>query len=455
MKMKTTITKQFNGLRALFSVLAVIMVLTMVNINSAYAQNAEPNPSPEASPSPSSDPTPPKRVRKHKDKDLEDLRSKITDVFETVEDASNTIAPNDVNGKKRMKEAKAKLAAFTLDDLDQLRDGIDPAELDADLEDAKGKLAKAKPGMQAAYAEFYSESGKVGRDTYSSGDLSSLSSLPGIEDPNPICRTLIGMGRAAPHVLIAAKAVLLVAKIINIAADRGCKQVVVAGVIVLGAGGVGGGNSSLVCIATDAILEAAEQLHSVVMDCNADFTRRSVDTAVARLETIHSDMANSVANDNTNATNITGTVDTAKTFIDGKATTNKDTIVGAIGSGTTTITTAVGDGTSTIVKNDNTNKDAVVANDDANKIEMLRLHIAVDLSSAENSVVNGAFMLPAAKGGYLELVRTVLVQAINNLAGSSTSQANSLLAQGDASANAGDYKNAYSFYRRAYKVAIR
>jgi hypothetical protein len=276
--------------------------------------------------------------------------------------------------------------------------------------------------MQAAYAEFYSESGKVGRDTYSSGDLSSLSSLPGIEDPNPICRTLIGMGRAAPHVLIAAKAVLLVAKIINIAADRGCKQVVVAGVIVLGAGGVGGGNSSLVCIATDAILEAAEQLHSVVMDCNADFTRRSVDTAVARLETIHSDMANSVANDNTNAT---------------------------------TITTAVGDGTSTIVKNDNTNKDAVVANDDANKIEMLRLHIAVDLSSAENSVVNGAFMLPAAKGGYLELVRTVLVQAINNLAGSSTSQANSLLAQGDASANAGDYKNAYSFYRRAYKVAVR
>jgi hypothetical protein len=279
--------------------------------------------------------------------------------------------------------------------------------------------------------------------------------LPGIEDPNPICRTLIGMGRAAPHVLIAAKAVLLVAKIINIAADRGCKQVVVAGVIVLGAGGVGGGNSSLVCIATDAILEAAEQLHSVVTDCNADFTRRSVDTAVARLETIHSDMANSVANDNTNATNITGTVDTAKTFIDGKATTNKDTIVGAIGSGTTTITTAVGDGTSTIVKNDNTNKDVVVANHDASKIELIRSQIAVDLSSADGAVLIGAFMLPAAKGGYLELVRTVLVQAINNLAGSSTSQANSLLAQGDASANAGDYKNAYSFYRRAYKVAIR
>jgi hypothetical protein len=439
--------KQFNGLRALFSVVALLMVFTTVNINSAFAQDTTPNPSP--------DPTPPKKVRKHKDKDLEDLRAKITDVFETVEDASNTIAPDDVNGKKRMKEAKAKLAAFTLDDMDQLRDSIDPAELDADLEDAKGKLGKIKPIMAAAYADFYADSGKVGRDTYSSGNLESLSTLPGIADPNPICKTLIGMGRAAPHVLIAAKAVLLVAKIINIAADRGCKQVVVAGVIVLGAGGVGGGNSSLVCIATDAILEAAEQLHSVVTDCNADFTRRSVDTAVARLETVHSDMANSVANDNTNATNITGTVNTAKAFIDGNATTNKDTIVGAIGSGTTTITTAVGDGTSTIVKNDNTNKDTVVANHDASKIELIRSQIAVDLSSADGAVLIGAFMLPAAKGGYLELVRTVLVQAITNLAGSSTSQANSLLAQGDASVIAKDYKNAYSFYRRAYKVAVR
>ena len=453
--MTITIMKQFNGLRALFSIVAIIMVLAIVNINSAYAQDAETTPSPEASPNPSPQPTPYKRVRKHKDKDLEDLRAKITDVFETVEDASNTIAPDDVNGKKRMKEAKAKLAAFTLDDMDQLRDSIDPTELDADLEDAKGKLGKIKPIMAAAYADFYSDSGKVGRDTYSSGNLESLSTLPGIADPNPICKTLIGMGSAKAEVLIAAKAVYLVAKIINFATSRGCDQIIVAGAVVGGFGGVGGGNVSLACIASDIFLQAADVLQGQVAECDTDFTRRSVDTAVARLETVHSDMANSVANDNTNATNITGTVNTAKAFIDGNATTNKDTIVGAIGSGTTTITKAVGDGTSTIVNNDNTNKNTVVANHDASKIELIRSQIAVDLSSAENSVLIGAFMLPAAKGGYLELVRTVLVQAITNLAGSSTSQANSLLAQGDASVIAKDYKNAYSFYRKAYKVAVR
>jgi hypothetical protein len=297
--------KQFNILRALFSVVAIIMVFTTVNINSAYAQD----PTPTATPSPSPDPTPPKRVRKHKDKDLEDLRSKITDVFETVEDASNTIAPNDVNGKERLKKAKAKLAAFTLDDLDQLRDGIDPAELDADLEDAKGKLGKIKPAMQAAYAER--GSGSWERASDKDADVTSYSVLPGIADPNPICRTLIGMGSAKAEVLIAAKAVYLVAKIINFATSRGCDQIIVAGAVVGGFGGVGGGNVSLACIASDIFLQAADVLQSQVAECDTDFTRRSVDTAVARLETIHSDMANSVANDNTNATNITGTVDTA------------------------------------------------------------------------------------------------------------------------------------------------
>jgi hypothetical protein len=334
--------------------------------------------------------------------------------------------------------------------MDQLRDAIDPAELDADLADAKGKVGKAKESIKKSYEESGSGSWKSADDNDARDSV-----LPGIADPNPVCRTLIGMGSAKADVLIAAKAVYLVAKIINFATSRGCDQIIVAGAVVGGFGGVGGGNVSLACIASDIFLQAADVLQSQVTECDTDFTRRSVDTAVARLETVHSDMANSVANDNTNATNITGTVDTAKTFIDGEATKNKDTIVGAIGSGTTTITTAVSGGTDTIVKNDNTNKDVVVANHDASKIELIRSQIAVDLSSADNSVLIGAFMLPAAKGGYLELVRIVLVQAINNLAGSNTTQANSLLAQGDASAKAGDYKNAYAAYRKAYKVAVR
>ncbi|MEJ7860712.1 MAG: hypothetical protein WKF90_03640 [Pyrinomonadaceae bacterium] len=482
--MKIKNIKQFNGLRALFSVVAIIMVFTAVNINLAYAQDSvtteTPTPTPTTSPVP--DPTPFKRKRKHSDNDLKDLKDKISELLITVEVTSDAIT-SDANSKKRIKAAKDKLAAFTLDDMDVLRDSIDPAEIAGEVEDAKTKVEKMKPGAQVAYAQGDSSLWRAAGD-----NDSAQSELPGIADPDAVCKTLIGMGRAKLDVIIAANAVYIAAKILDIALNRGCNQVVVAGVIVLGAGGVGGGNASLACIVSDGILFAAEQVKDKIASCDVDFTERSVDAAVARMGTIHNDLASSVTNDNTNATNIlnndntnkttiTTAVTSAKEFIDGNATTNKNTIVadalanknaitGAIGSGTTTVTTAVVGGTSqilsndntnrdTVVKNDNGNKDTIIANANANKVELIRLKIAVDLSSTDGSVLVGVFMLPAAKGGYLELVRAVVEQAITELAGSSASQANSLLAQGDASKNASDYKNAYSSYRKAYKVAVK
>jgi len=491
--MKIKNIKQFNGLRALFSVVAIIMVFTAVNINLAYAQESVTTETPTPTTSPVPDPTPFKRKRKHSDNDLKDLKDKISELLITVEVTSDAIT-SDANSKKRIKAAKDKLAAFTLDDLDVLRDSIDPLEIAGEVEDAKTKVEKMKPGAQAAYAQGDSSLWRAAGD-----NESAQSELPGIADPDAVCKTLIGMGRAKLDVIIAANAVYIAAKILDIALNRGCNQVVVAGVIVLGAGGVGGGNASLACIVSDGILFAAEQVKDKIASCDVDFTERSVDAAVARMGTIHNDLASSVTNDNTNATNIlnndntnkttiTTAVTSAKEFIDGNATTNKNTIIAdalankntitsAINTGTMTVTTAVGDGTTTIlvndnknkntivdndntnkntvVKNDNDNKDTIIANANANKVELIRLKIAVDLSSTDGSVLVGVFMLPAAKGGYLELVRAVVEQAITELAGSSASQANSLLAQGDASIIAGDYKNAYSSYRKAYKVAVK
>lgn len=481
--MKIKNIKQFNRFRALCGVVAIIMVFTAISITPAYAQQ----PSESATPSP----TPYKKVRKHTDKDLTDLKDKITEVFLMVEDTTNTITPGNANAKNRLKAAKSKLDLLSLDDLDALRDSIDPAELDESLADARTKLDSVKPSLNAAYGQLSDSWQKAGK-METGNNFAALSVLPGIEDPDAVCKALIGMGHAKSSVTIAAKAAFAVTKILNIALSRGCEQVVVAGVVVLGAGAVGGGNTSAACIISDGLLFAAEQFQDKVADCDADFTARSVDAAVARLETLHGDIENSRVDVNANSDgnktkivedaaantkNITEKVEAAKTFIDTNATANTKQITGAINIGTTTVTTAVGDGTTTILINDNknktaiiddakvnkdtvvadakANKDAIIANADANKVELIRLKIAVDLASPDNATLVGAFMLPALQGGYLELVRAVVVQAITKLAGSSTAQANSLLAQGDASVKAGDYKNAYASYRKAYKIAVK
>ncbi len=489
--------KQFNVLRTLLNVIAIIMVFTIININPAYAVDPSASPTPEASPSPKPDPTPHKRQRKHSNEELTKLKGQIMDLLIAAEVASDAVTP-DANSKKRITAAKTKLNAFTDDELDVLRDSIDPAEIAGEVNDAKTKVERFKPGAQADYAQGNSSLWTAANNNDLSGDFAQ-SILPGIAAPDAVCLKLIGDKKAQLEVVAAATAVYVAAKILDIALNRGCNQVVVAGVIVLGAGGVGGGNTSLACIVSDGLLFAAETVLNKVHSCDVDFTERSVDAAVARMETVHGDIANSVANDNlnktaivTNATTNTSTITTAvtsaKEFIDGNATTNKNTIIAdalankntitsAINTGTTTVTTAVGDGTTTIlvndnknkktivdndndnkdtvVKNDNANKDTIVANANANKVELIRLKIAVDLSSTDGSVLVGVFMLPAAKGGYLELVRAVVEQAITELAGSSASQANSLLAQGKASESTGDYKNAYSSYRKAYKIAVK
>lgn len=512
--MKIKNIKQFNGLRALFSVVAIIMVFTAVNINLAYAQDSvtteTPTPTPTTSPMP--EPTPVKRKIKYTAAQHKELKDQILGLLIAAEVASDAVTP-DANSKKRITAAKSKLTAFTDEELDVLRDSIDPAEIAGEVEDAKTKVERFKPGAQADYAQGNSSLWTAAGNNDSSGDFAQ-SILPGIAAPDAVCLKLIGDKRAKLEVVAAATAVYVAAKILDIALNRGCNQVVVAGVIVLGAGGVGGGNTSLACIVSDGLLFAAEQVLNKVHSCDVDFTERSVDAAVARMETVHGDIANSVANDNTNATNIinkaaantttiTGAVDSAKTLIDTNATTNKNTIIAdalankntitsAINTGTTTVTTAVGDGTTTILVNDNKNKNTIVDNDNtnkntvvadakankefivddakANKNFLLRMQIEADLSSTDGAIFVAMFITPSKicapvlndKGiaqsgndqcGYLDFARAIVAQTIANLSGSNAAQANSFLSKGDTFKDSGDYRQAYQNYRLAYKTA--
>src|SRR6185295_5238733 len=275
-----------------------------------------------------------------------------------------------------------------------------------------------------------------------SGFVIYSAGLPPVDPPDAVCQALVGSGRPSSELIIATDAVYMTAKIVDVALNRGCNQVAVA--VILGEGG--GGNASLACVVSDGVLLAAETVRDKVHACDDDFDKRLIDASVSRLEHVHTDLENSVANDNTNTTTITGALTTA----------------------TTTITTNDNTNKNTIVANDNTNKNTNVANDNANAAMLsnllLRLQIEADLATADNTSPVALFVTPDAtcgaaaplnQCGLLGLVRQIVVQTSANLAGSNASQANAFLAKGDLYRNAGNYSAAYQQYRQAYKTATR
>lgn len=167
----------------------------------------------------------------------------------------------------------------------------------------------------------------------------------------------------------------------------------------------------------------------------------AITTAITNAQTtiVNNDNSNKtmiVNNDNANATTLNTNLTTAKNAIITNDNTN----------------------TTNIVNNDNSNKTMIINNATANKTELrdllLRTQIEADLAQADNATYVGLYVTPTANGGYLDLVRAIVVDTIAKLAGSNTAQANSLLAQADAFKAAGNYKSAYQYYRKAYKAAV-
>lgn len=187
---------------------------------------------------------------------------------------------------------------------------------------------------------------------------------------------------------------------------------------------------------TTALTNAQTSINNTT---NASST--AITTAITNAQTaiVNNDNSNKtmiVTNDNANATTLNTNLTTAKTAIITNDNTN----------------------TTNIVNNDNANKTMIINNDNANKTELrdllLRTQIEADLAEADNATYVGLYVTPTANGGYLDLVRTIVVDTIAKLAGANTAQANALLAQADAFKAAGNYKSAYQYYRKAYKSAV-
>ncbi len=317
------------------------------------------------------------------------------------------------------------------------------------------------------------------RASNSEGSLSQLKIIMGEQSLSPAFPTAdypsCGSTRTSEAAIDAADIALFAAETVRDVASRGCDQVVVAAGF--------GGNPSLVCLTVDAVYLTAKIVNYGLHFCDDKISEAELAATYGRLGHIHEDVESSVANDNSNTTTITGAVATATatitandnanktaivtndnantTNIIANANANKGDVIVNANSNTTTITTAISNAQTTIVNNDNANKNTIIANDNANKNELrdliLRTQIEADLAQTEGSTPVAIYFTPTANGGYLNLVRTIVAQTIANIqaAGGSAGQAQSWLTQGDAAKAAGDFKGAYTLYRKAYKFAAK
>lgn len=439
-----------------FTAVALFVLCTLIFTTQAFAQSADGSAGMRSSSSatPHRDGTSERKF----EKEPEQLRSDLLNFVQAYKELAATM------GMKKEGEAFERAA-------DQLR------QLPLEQLDALRNVLPDTSGMNAATQKLHDQVEKLRLTNPESssfqmkviGDPQSSIGFPGAEYPS------CGSTRQSEAVIDAADIALFAAETVRDIASRGCDQVVVAAGF--------GGNPSLVCLTVDAIYLTAKTVNYGLHFCDDKISEAELAATYGRLGHIHEDVESSVANDNANTTAITGAVATATSTITANDNANKtaivindnanttniiananankgDVIVNA-NSNTTTITTAISNAQTTIVNNDNANKNTIIANDNANKNELrdliLRTQIEADLAQTEGSTPVAIYFTPTANGGYLNLVRTIVAQTIANIqaAGGSAGQAQSWLTQGDAAKAAGDFKGAYTLYRKAYKFAAK
>ncbi len=91
----------------------------------------------------------------------------------------------------------------------------------------------------------------------------------------PLCGTAPGERYSDTAVFVSEQA-LFVAEVVREVASRGCEQVAVAAGF--------GGNTSAVCIATDAVYIAAKEAHNILSFCDAEVDEAQLETTFLRTE---------------------------------------------------------------------------------------------------------------------------------------------------------------------------
>jgi len=363
--------------------------------------------------------------------ELEQLRSKLLELVDTVKEYSDLILSENPELTGKLAAVRKQFEQYTPQQLNTYRAALNPAEMNARFGEARATLEQFRPALEAIRQQRREESktqdspGIKMRE--STGIQIESAGLPGRDGADPVCEALVGSARVTYAVTAAADVIFIAAAGIRAGLSRGCNQVLV----VLGEGG----NGSVACIAADVVYFVAVALRAKLLACDVDYTERTVDASFSRLEHLHTDLENSVANDNTNKTAIINNDNTNTTTITGNDNSNKTTILAAIAA----------------------SQIAVNANTDAGKNELLNLVLRTQMEAnlaEDHDDAIGLYMTPGANGGYLELARAIVIDTIAKLGGTHTVNANKQLAQGDAQKASGNFFKAYSFYRQAYRTAV-
>ena len=395
-------------------------------------------------------------VKEYSPQELEELRSKFLELIDGVKKFADLVLSDNPELSGKLDQARKQFEQFSSRELTALRATVDPATMNNRLAESLTVLEEYRPSLERA------RDSRLQRSKFpdSSGVRLKSGGFPGAPGPDAVCDALVGSGRPSAALIISTETVFIAASVVKAVASRGCNQVLVA----LGVGG----NSSAACIATDAIYFVAKAVRDKVLACDLDWAKRTIDGTYQRLGHLHSDLETSIANDGNNKTALTNEATANTTTITTAISNAQTAVVNNANSNLTTVTNAISNAQTAIINNDNTNKNTIVANDNANKNTivandnanaamlrdlLLRTQIEADLASTDSATFVGLYIAPASKGGYLELVRSIVVLTITNLGGANTAQANALRVKGDAFKAAGNFKEAYKNYRLAYKKA--
>jgi len=400
----------------------VLILSSLIFTGQAFAKPSEPAKGTNSSPA-ATQPHSSQGELRSTEKELEQLRSDLLSFVQAYKEFAGAV------GMGRQVEAFAKseeqIRQLSLRQLDVLRSVLpDTSRVNA----ATQKLRDQVEGQQLTKTDS--------RFTLTRTFQPNSPGFPGADYPS------CGSTRTSEAIIDASDVALFAAEVIREAASRACDEVVV----ILGEGG----NGSLACIITDGIYIAAKIVNFGLHFCDDKIDQAELGATYTRLGHIHSDLESSIANDNAN-----------KTAIINNDNTNTSNIVANDNANKTAIINNDNTNTSNIIANDNANTTNILVNANANKNELrdliLRTQIEADLAEADSATPVAIYLTPTANGGYLNLVRTIVAQTIANIqaAGGSTGQAQSFFNQGDAAKAAGDFKGAYTLYRKAYKMAAK
>lgn len=223
-----------------------------------------------------------------------------------------------------------------------------------------------------------------------------------------------------PEVAFTSGLLLQIARTVKEIAQDFCQQITE----ILG----GGGNFALACLVTDIVYHAAIIIDYPIQACHGDTNLIAPGIIFDRLDYIHDQIDYSIANDNTNKALLSTQMTNAESHIVTNGNNNKAALGGQIGS-----------------------------------FQTLATRMAIEANLAEDPATfagAGLFEVPASQGGYLEVARQILIDTYNAHvaaagAGVTIYNPSSELSLGATYTSQGKYREAYYYYRKAYRSVVK